>query len=63
MGQGNPVVIGEYGCPKKNKEEESVRKFLSSVCGAAYERDMCPVLWISQTCTTTGTTARCMMTR
>lgn len=43
--KGIPVIIGEYGCPKKNKEEESVRKFLSSVCGAAYERDMCPVLW------------------
>lgn len=43
--QGIPVIIGEYGCPKKNKEEESVRKFLSSVCEAGYSRDMCPVLW------------------
>lgn len=43
--KGIPVIIGEYGCPKKNKEEESVRRFLSSVCKAAYERDLCPVLW------------------
>lgn len=43
--KGIPVIIGEYGCPKKNKEEESVRRFLSSVCEAAYSRDMCPVMW------------------
>lgn len=43
--KGIPVIIGEYGCPKKNKEEESVRRFISSVCKAAYTRDMCPVLW------------------
>ncbi|MDE6788396.1 MAG: cellulase family glycosylhydrolase [Ruminococcus sp.] len=42
---GIPVIIGEYGCPKKNKEEESIRKFLSSVCQEAYDRNMCPVLW------------------
>lgn len=42
---GIPVIIGEYGCPKKNKEEESVRKFLSSVCESAYTKNMCPVLW------------------
>ena len=43
--KGIPVIIGEYGCPKKNKEEQSVRLFLSSVCEAAYKRNMCPVLW------------------
>ncbi len=43
---GIPVIIGEYGCPKENKEEESVRRFLSSVCEAALSRDgICPVLW------------------
>ncbi|MDE6776089.1 MAG: cellulase family glycosylhydrolase [Ruminococcus sp.] len=42
---GIPVIIGEYGCPKNNKEEESVRLFLSSVCKKAYENNMCPVLW------------------
>ncbi len=36
--QGIPVIIGEYGCPKNNKEEKSVRLFLSSVCEAAYSR-------------------------
>ena len=43
--KGIPVIIGEYGCPTKNKDPESVRKFLSSVCRAAYERGLCPVLW------------------
>ena len=43
--KGIPVIIGEYGCPTKGKEADSVRKFLSSVCKAAYDRQMCPVLW------------------
>ena len=43
--KGIPVIIGEYGCPTKGKEQESVRKFLSSVCKAAYDRGLCPVLW------------------
>lgn len=43
--KGIPVIIGEYGCPKNNKEEDSVRLFLTSVCKAAYDRQMCPVLW------------------
>lgn len=43
--KGIPVIIGEYGCPVKNKEKESIRKYLTSVCQAAYDRDMCPVLW------------------
>ena len=43
--KGIPVIIGEYGCPVKNKEPESVRRFLSSVCREAYERQLCPVLW------------------
>ncbi|MBQ3566696.1 MAG: cellulase family glycosylhydrolase [Oscillospiraceae bacterium] len=52
---GVPVIIGEYGCPKTlrdsndniigNKDPESVRLFLSSVCEEAYERQLCPVLW------------------
>ncbi|MDE6004711.1 MAG: cellulase family glycosylhydrolase [Oscillospiraceae bacterium] len=43
---GIPVIIGEYGCPKKNKEEESVRRFLTSVCECALSRGgICPVLW------------------
>lgn len=44
--KGIPVIIGEYGCPKENKEPESVRRFLTSVCEAALSRGgMCPVLW------------------
>lgn len=42
---GIPVIIGEYGCPTKNKEADSVMRFLTSVCEAAYSRQMCPVLW------------------
>ncbi len=42
---GIPVIIGEYGCPTKNKEADSVRLFLSSVAEEAMERDLCPVLW------------------
>lgn len=42
---GIPVIIGEYGCPKKNKDADSVRLFLSSVCETAYENQLCPVLW------------------
>ena len=41
----SPVIIGEYGCPKNNKDEDSVRLFLTSVCKEAYERQLCPVLW------------------
>lgn len=43
--KGVPVIVGEYGCPTQNKEPESVRLFLSSVCKAAYTRGMTPVLW------------------
>lgn len=43
--KGIPVIIGEYGCPTLNKDPESVRLFISSVCEAVYSRDMCPVLW------------------
>lgn len=42
---GIPVIIGEYGCPIKNKESESVQRFLSSVCEEAYIRDHCPIMW------------------
>ena len=43
--KGIPVIIGEYGCPTKNKEPESVQRFLSAVCQEAYERGHCPILW------------------
>ncbi len=44
--QGVPVIIGEYGCPKENKEEASVRRFLTAVCEAALAKQgICPVMW------------------
>ncbi len=43
--KGIPVIIGEYGCPKNNKDADSVQLFLSSVASEAYERQICPVLW------------------
>ena len=43
--KGIPVIVGEYGCPKKNKDADSVRLYLSSVCKEAYNNQLCPVLW------------------
>lgn len=43
--KGIPVIIGEYGCPTQNKDADSVRLFLSSVCEEAYAVGACPVLW------------------
>lgn len=40
-----PVIIGEYGCALGNKTKEVIELYLTSVCKAAYERGMCPVLW------------------
>ena len=66
--KGIPVIIGEYGCPKKNKDPESVNLFLSSVCKAAYDRQMCPVLWDitglhydRSTCTMTDPTLKALL--
>lgn len=50
---GIPVIIGEYGCPTKNKEKESVENYLRLVCLHAYKNGMCPVLWDIQTRGTT----------
>lgn len=43
--EGIPVIIGEYGVATGNKTDETVRNFITSVCEAAYSREMCPVLW------------------
>ena len=43
--KGIPVIIGEYGAATKNKEMESVRNFLYSVCKACYDRNILPILW------------------
>lgn len=45
VSKGIPVIIGEYGCPTKNKDAASIQLFIKSVAEAAYSRDMCPVLW------------------
>ncbi len=43
--KGIPVIIGEFGSSTKNKTDEMVRLYLTSVCEAAYSRGLCPVLW------------------
>ena len=43
--KGIPVIVGEYGTSTKNKTDEMVRTYLTSVCDAIYSRGMCPVLW------------------
>lgn len=44
--KGIPVIIGEFGCPTRNKEPESVRRYLSAVCEEALKREgICPMLW------------------
>ena len=43
--KGIPVIIGEYGATRVARTEEVVHLYLTSVCKAALERGMCPVLW------------------
>ena len=40
-----PVVMGEFGATKKHRSEETVRRYLSTVCKEACARGICPVLW------------------
>ena len=40
-----PVIIGEYGSTTINKDITSVRNFLYSICKAAYDRNILPILW------------------
>lgn len=42
---GIPVIIGEFGTSTKNKTDEMVRLYLTSVCEEAYSNGLCPVLW------------------
>lgn len=42
---GVPVIVGEYGCPTKNKDPESVRKYLLTVSAKFYNAGACPMLW------------------
>ena len=43
--KGIPVIIGEYGAATKNKDYNSVKNFVYSVCKACYDRKILPVLW------------------
>jgi len=43
--KGYPVIIGEYGTTKVNKDENSVRLYISTVCQTAYDMGFCPMLW------------------
>ena len=43
--KGIPVIMGEYGCTKTNKDTDSVRLYLTSVCEACLKRDICPIMW------------------
>lgn len=43
--QGIPVIIGEYGTTKENKDPDSVNKFLLTVTDTAYHMGMLPMLW------------------
>ncbi len=45
LDRGVPVIVGEYGCEKKNKEPESVRRYLLAVAERSFRLGMCPMLW------------------
>lgn len=43
--KGVPVIMGEYGCLKKDKELESRVKYISSVTEYCLKYHICPVFW------------------
>ncbi len=45
ISKGIPVIMGEYGCPLKNKDMDSVYLYLTTVCKTAYDAQICPILW------------------
>jgi endoglucanase len=45
LDRGVPVIVGEYGSEKKNKDPGSVRNYLLTVSEKAYQMGMCPMLW------------------
>lgn len=45
LAQGVPVILGEYGATLKNKDPESVRKYMLAVAEKAYGMGICPMLW------------------
>ncbi len=42
---GIPIIIGEYGCFGKNKTREVKERWMLDVATAAWEKNMCPILW------------------
>lgn len=42
---GVPVIVGEYGTVIQNKDPESVRRYISTVCKTAYDLGFCPMFW------------------
>ena len=45
INKGIPVILGEYGATIKNKDYNSVKNFLYSICKGAYDRHILPILW------------------
>jgi len=45
LDQGIPVIVGEYGATLKNKDPDSVRKYMLAVAQKVYTMGMCPMLW------------------
>jgi endoglucanase len=43
--EGIPVIMGEFGAATRNKTEEMIRLYITSVAEAAYSRGITPVLW------------------
>nr|AGS51528.1 cellulase [uncultured bacterium contig00004] len=45
LDKGVPVVLGEYGVTKRNKDEESRVKWMAAVTQISITNGICPVLW------------------
>ena len=45
VARGIPVILGEYGATKKNKDIASVNKYILTVAEAALDTGICPILW------------------
>ncbi|MDR1668581.1 MAG: glycoside hydrolase family 5 protein, partial [Oscillospiraceae bacterium] len=43
--KGIPVIVGEYGASRGNKQPGEANEYILAVCRAVYERGMCPILW------------------
>lgn len=43
--KGYPVIVGEFGATKVNKDPDSVRNYITAVAKTVYEMNMCPMLW------------------